>query len=162
MLGFVAILYLSIVSLLFGGELVCKHRISALGLLFRRFVLDHIPVFRQNAVFESHDVGNNPVRRQAGVRISPVDNDKIAFGHNQSMFVLQRRWTGFDQVEQTFATRRNVRAALDIFWRPIFLSGSVVPLVKQGVECVEDQRFVFLRYRLAHNSFLDWLGMAAL
>src|SRR6266446_941294 len=48
-------------------KLFAKHWISALRLLSRGFVLNHIPVFGQEPVFNSYDVGNNPVRRQAGV-----------------------------------------------------------------------------------------------
>src|SRR5207237_9701832 len=70
-----------------------------------------------------------------------------------------------DQIEQSIATRFNVRAVLDIVRRPILLSGRVVPLVKQGVEGVEHQRFVFLLYRLTHNNssslryFVDSVGI---
>src|SRR5260370_11268864 len=69
------------------------------------------------------------------------------------MFVSQRVGCAADQIEQSLATRFNVRAVLDVVRRPISISGSVVPLVKQGVERFEHQRFVFLLYRLIHNTF---------
>jgi hypothetical protein len=45
-------------------------------------------------------------------------------------------------------------AVLNIVRRPMSLSGRVISLVKQGVEGLEHQRFVFLLYRLTHNNFL--------
>src|SRR6266404_5725911 len=75
------------------------------------------------------------------------------------MLVTQGIGCAADQIEQSIATRFNVRAVLDVVRRPILLRGRVVPLVKQGVEGVEHQRFVFLLYRLTHNNLLilSWL-----
>jgi hypothetical protein len=83
-----------------------------------------------------------------------VDNDVIGLGDDELMFVTQRIRCAPDQIEQSIATRFNVRAVLDIVRRPILLSGRAVPLVKQRVEGVEHQRFVFLLYRLTRNNFL--------
>src|SRR4029077_10649083 len=75
------------------------------------------------------------------------------------MFVTQRVGCVADQIEQSIATRFDVCAVLDIVRRPILLGGRVIPLVKQCVEGVEHQRFVFLLYRLIHNNLLilSWL-----
>src|SRR6266436_366218 len=70
------------------------------------------------------------------------------------MFVTQRIRCAPDQIEESIATRFDVRAVLDIVRRPILLSGGVVPLVKQCVEGVEYQRLIFLLCCLTHNNFL--------
>src|SRR6476660_1322961 len=83
-----------------------------------------------------------------------MDNNIVALRDDKLMFVMQIVGCAPDQIEQSVATRFNVRAVLDIVRRPILLRRRVVPLVKQGVEGVEHQRFVFLLYRLTHNNLL--------
>src|SRR5207248_9188436 len=77
------------------------------------------------------------------------------------MFVTQGVGCVTDQIEQSIATRFDMRAVLDIVGRPILLSCRVVTLVKQCVESVEYQRLVSLLYCLTHNNFLilSWLEM---
>src|SRR5260370_26112075 len=82
-----------------------------------------------------------------------VDNYVVALGDNELMFVTQRVGCVADQFEQPIATGLDVCTVLYVVRRPELLSASVAPLVKQGVEGVEHQRFVFLLYRLIHNSF---------
>jgi hypothetical protein len=71
-----------------------------------------------------------------------VRDDEIAFGHDGSQLVSERRRKRFHQVEQAFTSRRNVRAMLDVRWRPEFLGSGVVALVEERVECFQDERFV--------------------
>src|SRR5260370_41771174 len=82
-----------------------------------------------------------------------VDNYVVALGDNELMFVTQRVWCVADQIEQSIAPGLDVCTVLYVVRRPELLSGSVVPLVKQGVERFEHQLFVFLLYRLIHNTF---------
>src|SRR5256885_6943293 len=70
------------------------------------------------------------------------------------MFVAQGVGCVADQIEESIATRFDVRAVLDIVRGPILLTGGVVTLVKQCVEGVEYQRLIFLLYCLTHNNFL--------
>ena len=49
-------------------KLIVEHGKAALGSLARGFVLNHIPVFGQKRVFDSYDIGDNPIRRQTDVR----------------------------------------------------------------------------------------------
>src|SRR5438552_12075292 len=84
----------------------------------------------------------------------PCTMDVVALCDDELMFVTQRIRCAPDQIEESITTRFDVRAVLDIVRRPILLSGGVVPLVKQCVEGVEHQRFVFLFFRLTHNNFL--------
>ena len=83
-----------------------------------------------------------------------MDNDVVAFRDDELMFVTQGVGCVADQIEQSIATRFDVRAVLNIIGRPIPFSRLIVPLVKQRVEGVEYQRFIFLLYRLIHNNFL--------
>src|SRR4029077_2993028 len=69
-----------------------EHRCFALGLLFRGLVLEHIPVFLKNSVFDSQDVGGNPICRRAANTQSTVNNYKISVSHDQIVLVLQSWW----------------------------------------------------------------------
>jgi len=53
-------------------KLVAEHRAAALGLLFSRLVLNHIPVFDKNAVLDAKNIRCNPVHRLAEARKSSV------------------------------------------------------------------------------------------
>src|SRR5262249_60796452 len=71
--------------------------------------------------------------RQASIRISSMHDDKIAFSNNQSVFISQRRRTGFDQAEQPVPSRSDVRAVLDIVRRPKLFSGRIVTTIDRCV-----------------------------
>src|SRR5205807_6872500 len=83
-----------------------------------------------------------------------MHNDVVPLRDDELMFVTQGVGCVADQIEESIATRFDVRAVLDIVRGPILLSGGVVPLVKQCVEGVEYQRLIFLLYCLTHNNFL--------
>jgi hypothetical protein len=89
-----------------------------------------------------HDVGGDPVSRASNARESPVDDDKIAFGHDHARLILEGRWRSLDEVEETFAARLDVGAVLDVVGRLEAFGGRVVSLVEQGVECLKDERLV--------------------
>jgi len=55
-----------------------------------------------------------------------MDNYIVALRDDELMFESQRIRCAPDQIEQSVATRFNVRAVLDIVKRPIFLSGLIV------------------------------------
>src|SRR5208283_4538640 len=63
-----------------------------------------------------------------------------------SRLILQRRGDALYQIEQAFASGRDVSAVLDVVGRPEALSCYVVTLIEQCVECLEDKRLVF-RFR---------------
>ena len=100
----------------------------------------------QHAVGYTQDVRSNPGRRLAEPRESSVDHHEIAFRDDHSRLILQRRGDALDQIEQAFASGRDVSAVLDVVGRPEALSCYVVTLIEQCVECLEDKRFVF-RFR---------------
>src|SRR5437868_15547777 len=83
-----------------------------------------------------------------------MHDDVVALRDDKLVFVTQALGGVADQIEKSLATRFDVSTVLNIVRRPKALSGRVVPLVKQCVEGVEHQRFVFLLYRLTHNNFL--------
>src|SRR5258706_459703 len=120
------------------GKLVTKHRISAHGLLFGGFVLKNIPVFDQNSVLDTEDVRRNPIRRPAQSRESPVDDDEIAIGRNHPRFILERRWTTFNEVKESVAARLDMGAVLNVVRRPISLGLGVIPPIEQRIERLED------------------------
>jgi hypothetical protein len=76
-------------------------------------------VLGQHPVRDAHDVGGYPVSRQSGAGEATVDNHEIAFGHDHSRLIFEGRGTGLDEVEETFATRLDVGAVLDVVRRPI-------------------------------------------
>ena len=93
-------------------------------------------MFGQHTVGDSHDVGGDPVSRASSARESPVDDDKVAFGHDHARLVLERRGRVLDEVEETFAARLDIVAVLDVVGRPEAFSGLVVSLVEQCIECL--------------------------
>jgi hypothetical protein len=100
----------------------------------------------QRAVGYTQDVRGDPGRRLAESRESSVDHHQVAFRDDHSRLILQRRGHALDQIEQAFASGRDVSAVLDVVGRPEALSCDVVTLIEQGVECLEDKRLVF-RFR---------------
>jgi hypothetical protein len=62
-------------------------------------------MFGQHAVGDAHDVGGDPVSRTSNAGETAVDDDKIAFGHDQARLVSERRRSSLDEVEETFAAR---------------------------------------------------------
>ena len=91
-----------------------------------------------------------------------MHDDVVALRDDELMFVTQRIGCVTDQIEQSIATRFDVRAVLNVIGRPIPFSCLIVPLVKQRVERFEHECFIFLLYRLAHNNFLHSLGTTTL
>jgi hypothetical protein len=101
-------------------------------------------VLDEHSVFDTKDVDYNPVRRLAKARIPSVDHYEISICNNCSRFILERWRDVLNEVEKTFATRRDVSTMLDVFGRPIVLSCYVVTLVEQCVESFKDKFFFFL------------------
>jgi chromosomal replication initiation ATPase DnaA len=81
-------------------------------------------------------------------------NHIVSLGHDQLVLVAQRLGKGADQVEQTVASRCNVRAVLTVAIGPEALGRNVVTLVEQGVERFEHKRLVLFRGCLRHVAFL--------
>src|ERR1700730_8108547 len=74
-----------------------------------------------------------------------MNHHKISVGYDVSRFVLQRWRHALDKVEQTFTPRLDVRAVLDIIRRPETLSSSIVALVEQRVESLQNKSLIRFR-----------------
>ena len=60
-------------------------------------------MFGQHPVGDAHDVGGDPVSWESSARESPMDDDRVALGHDQARFIFEGRGAGLDEVEETFA-----------------------------------------------------------
>src|SRR5258708_36566997 len=105
------------------GEAITEHWQTALRLRASRLILEDVPVFGQHPVGDAHDVGGDPVSRESRARESPMDNDKVALGHDHARLIFERRGRTLDEVEETFAARLDVGAVLAIVRRPEAFGG---------------------------------------
>jgi len=143
------------------GETVTKHGKAADGLGLGRLVLQHVPVLRQETVFEPDDVGRNPGRWPSDSRETAVRNDVIAFCDNELVFVAQRIRHRPDPSKQSFASRRDVRAVLDILRRPEALRRRLVAFVEESLKGFENDGLVLFGCCVWHVHLLglssdDW------
>ena len=76
----------------------------------------------------------------------------------RAVFLLLTTFQGcrhaLDEFEQSFASRLDVGAVLNILGRPVALRRNVVPFVEQGVEGFEHECFVFFLSRLCQSASL--------
>ena len=56
-------------------------------------------MLNQNAVFDTQDVGRNPIHGEAHATEAPMHDYKLGVGNDHSGFVLQGRWNALDEVE---------------------------------------------------------------
>ena len=68
----------------------------------------------KNAIGNAQNVGGDPGHRSAVARESSVNDHEFAFGQDDARFVLERRWRAPDQIEQSFAARRDMRTVLNV------------------------------------------------
>jgi hypothetical protein len=84
-----------------------------------------------------------------------VGDDEIALGHDQLVFVAQRRRGRSDQVEQALAAWPDMSAVLNVVRGPEPLGAGIVALIEQGIEGLEDEDFVPLGCGLGRVSLLS-------
>src|SRR5258708_7118407 len=106
----------------------------------------------QENVFESDNVRSNPSCGPSDSGETAVRDDIIAFCDNDLVFVAQRGWRRTDQSKQPFASRRDVRAMLDVLWRPESFCCRVVAFVEESVEGFENDRLVLVGGCLWHRQ----------
>src|SRR6185295_2207548 len=160
MVGFLGVLS-SRASERSGGKAGSEHRVSALGLLLRRFVLDDVPVLGKAAAFEAYDVDDDPCRGLADAGEPPMEQHVVAVGNGERILVAHRSGRVPDEIEETFTARRNVGAVLYVVWRPVPLGSRVVPPVEQRFERLEDQGLVsrlLLRVSAHVSPLLSWVS----
>jgi len=122
-----------------------------------RLVLDYVPMLKKNGVLDAKNVGCNPVRRLKP-RKSSMDDHELALRHDRPGLVFQRRREALDEVEQSFAPRRDMSTVLDVVWRPKPLGRSVVTFVEQRIESLQHESFVLFRFRLHESSLFIFLA----
>jgi len=69
-------------------------------------------VLDQDIVGNAHDVCGDPAPRAPISREPSMDDDEVPFRHDYAGFVFERRRCAFDQIEEAFAARLDVRAVL--------------------------------------------------
>src|SRR5258707_627195 len=126
-----------------GRERAAEHWLTTLGLLLCGLVLDHVPMLDQNAIPDANDVRRDPVHGLAEARKAPMHDDEIPFSHYRSGLIFESWRKALDEIKQALTTGSNVRAVLDVVRCPNPLGSGVVPLVQQGIERFQHQRFVF-------------------
>src|SRR6516225_7443725 len=119
-------------------EVVAEHWKTAQRLLPRGLVLNDVPVLREDAVLDAHDVGDDPRCRQAVTGKPPVENDEITSRRRNVVLVAQCCGQALDQAKEPVAAGRNMCAVLDIVRRPQTLGRRIVALVEEGIERVQD------------------------
>jgi hypothetical protein len=97
----------------------------------------------ENSVYYADNVDDDP-RALLETRKPAVRHHIFARRSNRSVLVLERLRKRRDQITQALSARRNVRAVLEVVWRPITIVGSGIPPIKRCLERLEDQRFVLL------------------
>ena len=108
----------------------------------------------QEPVFEADNVGRDPGRGPSHPGETAMRDDVIAFGDNDLVFVAQRIGCRPDQSEQSFTSRRDVRAVLDVLRRPEALRSRVVAFVEESIEGLENDRLVLFWCCLCHVQLL--------
>src|SRR6266404_1229140 len=95
-------------------ETAAKHRQTAFRLRARNLVLKDVPMLSKNAIRNAHDVRRDPVHRPSIARESSVYDHEIAFGHDHTWFVLERRRSALNQIEKSFPARLDMCTVLDV------------------------------------------------
>jgi hypothetical protein len=68
-----------------------------------------------------------------------MHDHEVSLGQDRSRFVLQRWRKALDEIEQALTTGCNMRAVLNVVWRPESLRYRIVALVKECVERFQDE-----------------------
>src|SRR5260370_11614644 len=126
-----------------GRERSSEHGPLAYRLFFRRFILNDVPMLDKHSVLNAHNICGDPIHRSTETAKSPVHDHKLSLSHDRSRLVLQRWWNALDEIEQTFTTRCDMSAVLNIVRRPVALSRRVIALVEEGIERLKENRLIF-------------------
>src|SRR5258705_6799795 len=104
-------------------------------------------------LLNAHNICGNPIHRSPEIAESSVHDHKVSLSHDHSRLVLQRWRDAFDQIEQTFTTRRDMSAVLDVVRGPESLRCCILAFVEKGVESLKDQCLVLLLEFSGHFLF---------
>jgi hypothetical protein len=67
-------------------------------------ILNDVPLLDENSVLQANDVRCDPVNRKANIGEPAMKDDVVAFCKNRSGFILERRWRGLDEVEESVSS----------------------------------------------------------
>src|SRR5258708_1929347 len=78
---------------------VTEHRGFTFRLLLRGFVLNDIPVLHENAVLNAKNISRDPVHHCPKPGKTPMRNNEVSFGNDQTSFIMQSGRKGLNRVE---------------------------------------------------------------
>src|ERR1700757_462790 len=148
-------------------EAIAKHGKAADRFLPCGFVLQYIPVLGQETIFKSDNIGRNPGRWPSHPSETAMCDHIVAICDDELVFIAQGIWRRADKVEQSLASRRNVRAVLDVLRRPEAFCCCVVAFVEERIEGLENDCLVLFGCCLGHIQLLVsrdgwWMGQEIL
>ena len=85
-------------------------------------------------VFQAQPVGGKPGARTSMSGEPSMHQHVVSVCQDQVIFIMQRRWRGANQAEQALPPGRDVRAVLDIIWRPELCRLCEIALVEKRIE----------------------------
>jgi hypothetical protein len=98
-------------------------------LRFGHFILDNVPVLREESVLDADNICGNPVYRSTEAAESAVYDHEVSLGYDCARLVLQRTRKALDQIEESFPAGLDVGTVLNVIWRPEPLRCIIVALV---------------------------------
>ena len=78
---------------------IAEHGRLTLRLLRSGFVLNDIPVLHENAVLYAQNISRDPIHHCPKPGKTPMCDNEVSFGNDQTSFVTQSIWKGLYQVE---------------------------------------------------------------
>src|SRR5690349_23070935 len=84
-------------------------------------------------------------------RKTSMQEDEVAGCGDNVVFVPQRRRQRFDEIEQPIPTSRNMGAVLNVVRRPETLRFSIIALIEERVEGIQNNLYVAFLGRRAHR-----------
>src|ERR1700722_12833163 len=135
-----------------GRECSSKHGRTALRLLFRDLLLNDIPMLREFAGFDTHNIGGDPIHGSTEIAESTVHDHEVSLSQDGPSFVFQCWRDVLDEIEQTLATRRNMSTMLNVVGRPKSFCGRIVALVEECVQRFQNEGLVLFGCSLQHDD----------
>ena len=105
-------------------------------------------MFDQDAVLETADIHDDPIRGLPDVGKAPVDHDIIPFGHRELMLISHFRGVLYG-AEQAIPPGWDQGAMLDIVRRPKSLCLLGITAIEQSFKCLDDNLFVLAWRRVS-------------
>ncbi len=91
-------------------------------------------MLNKDSVLNAHNICGNPIHRSTETAKSPVHDHEVSLSHDRSWLILERWRKALDEIEQTFPTRCDMSAVLNVVRGLVALGRYVVPFVEQSVK----------------------------